>query len=358
MKGKVLIVDDMSMNRDMLTSILEENYEIKAVRDGREALEAVRRDGDSISVILLDLIMPTMDGFEVLDKLKEMNYLNRIPIIIITGDNSIESERKCFDYGVVEFIRKPFDETLVKLRVGNVIDLYSYKNNLEDKVAEQTKTLTWQYDQLKEQALKLSESNQKIIEILGTVVESRNLESGQHIQRVKTYTNILARQIMGDYPEYGLNEHLIDVITQASALHDVGKIAIPDNILLKPGKLTPEEFSVMKEHTTRGCDLLDSIVGAWDEEYAKMSYDICRHHHEKYDGKGYPDGLKGDDIPIAAQIVSIADIYDALINIRVYKDAYAKDKAYEMITGGECGQFSDRIMTAFAKVRKQFEAVS
>ncbi len=354
---KILVIDDMEINLEILEGILEDYYCVLKAHDGLEAVQLLDENPD-ISLMLLDLCMPRMDGFGVMNAMKESGMLGRIPIIVITGDDSLDNERRCYDYGVSDFIRKPFNSTIVRLRVGNIVKLYSYKNSLEDTVAEQTEDLKKQYLLVKEQATKLVESNQKIIDILGTVVESRNLESGQHIQRVKNYTEILAKQVMADCPEYGITQHAIDVMVPASALHDVGKIAIPDNILLKPGRLTSEEFDVMKSHTIRGCEILDNIKGAWDKEYARMSYEICRYHHEKYDGKGYPDGLVGDDIPIAAQIVSVADIYDALVNERCYKDAFSKEKAFEMITQGECGAFSDKLMNAFSKVREEFEKVT
>lgn len=357
MKAKVLVVDDMQINRDILEEILEEQYTVLKASDGIEALKIIDEEKNSLSIILLDLMMPNLDGFGVLEELKKRELVGRIPVIAISSDSSEDSERRCFGYGVSDFIRKPFNENLVTLRVGNVVALYSYKNNLENKVLEQTRALRNQNLKLQEQTTKLEESYHRIIDILGTVVESRNLESGQHINRVKSYTEILARQMMLDYPEYGITDHMISVMVPASALHDVGKIAIPDSILLKPGRLTADEFEVMKSHTTRGCVILKNIEGAWDDEYAKMSYVICRHHHEKYDGKGYPDGLVGDEIPIAAQIVSVADVYDALVNERVYKDAIPKDKAFNMIVGGECGQFSPKLMECFRKVRGQFEAL-
>jgi putative two-component system response regulator len=183
------------------------------------------------------------------------------------------------------------------------------------------------------------------------------MESGEHIQRVKGYTEILANEMMKSYPEYGLTAKKIEVIVSASALHDIGKIAIPDNILMKPGKLTNEEYEFMKSHTLRGCEILNNIKGAWDQEYGKYSYEICRYHHERFDGRGYPDGLEGDQIPISAQLVSIADVYDALVNERVYKDAFPKDKAFQMITQGECGVFSPKLLEAFRKVRKEFESL-
>lgn len=358
MKRRVLVVDDMEINRDILTDILEDRYEVLTAENGKTALRILDENKDRIAIMLLDLTMPEMNGFDVLDRMKESGLIRRLPVIIITGDESPESEKRCFDFGVTDFIRKPFNEALVKLRVGNTIDLYEYKNGLEDKVLQQNDTLNRQFITLKKQAQQLAESNSKIIDILATVVESRNLESGEHIQRVKIYTKILATQLMHDYPEYGLTQHKVDVMVPASALHDVGKIAIPDKILLKPGKLDKEEFEFMKSHTTRGCVIIDNIKGVWDEEYAKMSYEICRHHHERYDGKGYPDGLMGDDIPVAAQVVSIADVYDALVSVRVYKGAFAKEDAYNMIVGGECGTFSPKLLECFRKTRSEFEAVT
>lgn len=355
MKKTVLVVDDMEINRDILTEMLEDTYNVITAADGMEAITILNDESFDVSLIMLDLVMPNMDGFAVLESLKATNILNRVPVIVITGSDSVENEKHCYNYGTVEFLRKPFDEALVKLRVGNVLDLFTYKNGLEDKVSAQTEKLRKQYVKLKDQATQLTKSNERIIDVLGTVVESRNLESGRHIQRVKDYTKILATKLMEIYPEYGITKHTIEVMVPASALHDVGKIAIPDNVLLKPGKLSPDEYESMKSHTTKGCELLTNIQGAWDKEYADMSYDICRYHHERYDGAGYPDGLIGDEIPIAAQIVSMADVYDALVNKRVYKDAYSCNKAYEMIVSGECGVFSPKLIDCLAKTRELFE---
>lgn len=226
---------------------------------------------------------------------------------------------------------------------------------LEETVEKQSEMMKRQYKLLLKQAEKLRESNEKIIEILGTVVECRNLESGEHIKRVKGFTKILADCLMREYKEYGLTPWDVEVIAATSALHDIGKISISDNILLKPGKLTDEEYEYMKSHTTRGCEILEHIRGAWDEAFHQVGYNICRHHHERYDGKGYPDGLAGDDIPIEAQIVSIADVYDALISERVYKAAYSPEEAYRMIVTGECGVFSPKLLECFRKVKGEFE---
>lgn len=347
MNNKILIVDDIDINRDVLEMILGDKYQILQADRGTRALEIVDQYGEEIVTILLDIIMPEMDGFAVLKELEKRGYIGKIPVLVISAENSSMSERRCFDYGVSDFIAKPFDGKLVKKRVDNIVELYLYKRELEGTVEKQTDTIIRQYDQLKEQAKKLKESNVRIIEILGSVVEERNLESGKHIKRVKGFTRILARMVKENYPEYGLDDGMVDMISEASVLHDVGKISIPDNILLKPARLTPEEFEIMKTHTTRGSEILENITDVWDEVYGKLSYDICRHHHERYDGKGYPDGLVGEEIPISAQIVSIADVYDALVSTRVYKEACSKDEAFRMIMEGECGVFSPKILDCF-----------
>ena len=354
-QGKILIVDDMELNREMLAEILED-YEIVEAADGARALELIRSQVDSLSVVLLDLVMPVFDGYKVLDALREDGRLENLPVVIITGEDSVISERKCFELGASDFIRKPFDEVLVKHRVEHVVQLYDYKKGLEKKIEAQTAQIRNQYKLLQGSAEILKKNNRKIIEALGTIVEYRNLESGEHVKRVMGYTRILAERIMADYPEYQLTPQLIDTICAASALHDIGKIAIPDSILMKPGSLTAEEFDYMKSHTIRGCEILKNLEDAWDEQYSRYSYEICRWHHERYDGGGYPDGLKGEKIPISAQLVSVADVYDALINERCYKEAYSKEKAFMMIVSGECGVFSPKLMQAFRKCREAMEA--
>lgn len=355
MRNKVLVVDDMELNRDLLEEILEKEYDVIKAPGGKRALELLDRKDLNIVVVLLDLLMPEMDGFAVLDAMRDRGLMGKIPVLVISSEQSVGVEEKCFDYGVSDFIRKPFESSLIKRRVKNIVDLFVYKENLEERVEMQTMELRKQYQLLKEQAEKLEKNNEEIIDILGTVVECRDLESGDHIKRVKTFTRILAEQVMKDYPEYGLTPEKVRIIESASALHDVGKIAIPDNILLKPGRLTPEEFEIMKTHTTKGSELLNNIKDAWDDTYGQYCYEICRYHHERFDGRGYPDKLEGEAIPISAQIVSIADVYDALVSKRIYKDAYAIGEAYDMIMNGECGTFSQKILGCFAKVRSDFE---
>lgn len=358
MREKVLIVEDMEINREILVNILEDEYDILQAKDGIEAMKVIDQEKEDIVAILLDLVMPNMDGYEVMSKLKEQGLMKKIPVLVISASNQPATEAKCLEFGVADFIGKPFDSSIVKKRVRNVAYYYVYKNDLEDRVDEQTARLRKQNKMLEEQAAKLKKINENIIDMLGAVVEYRSLESGQHVQRVKGYTRILGTYVMNEYPEYNLTESELDVIVTASALHDVGKVAIPDSILLKPGRLTDEEFMEMKEHTIRGCRILEEIKELWSGAYGKASYDICRHHHERYDGRGYPDGIAGEDIPISAQLVAIADVYDALTNDRCYKKAFTPDEAYEMITNGQCGTFSAKILKAFEKTRDEFERLA
>ena len=358
MRNKILIVDDNEMNRELLAAMLEKDYPIMQAGGGKKALELMQRHLNEIAVILLDLMMPDIDGYTVLSTMKNMSWLDKILVLVISAESEIDAERRCYEMGVSDFIHKPFDIDIVRNRVKNMVNLNLYKNQLEEKAEKQDETLKKQYKLLKMQAAQLKKSNDKIIDILGTVVEYRNFESGTHIKRVKGFTKILAEQAMKDYPEYGLDQRKIDVIASASALHDIGKISIPDSILLKPSKLTAQEYEYMKAHTTRGCEILNNIKDVWDEEYGKVSYDICRSHHERYDGKGYPDGLEGEEIPVSAQLVSIVDVYDALVSERVYKEAFSEDKAFLMIVSGECGVFSPKLLECFRRARGRFEELA
>ena len=358
MRDKVLIVDDQEINRDILASILNKAYEPVLATNGLEALEALGKDGNGFVLVLLDLMMPEMSGYEFLEHVNKNGIIDAVPVIVISAEVDAKTERRCLDLKVIDFIRKPFDKLAVTRRVENVINLFTIQHNLEKLVDAKTEEIKKQNEKLAQQAACLKRTNERIIELLGTVVEYRNLESGQHIKRVKGFTKLLAEQIAQHYPEYGLTPKQIDVMVAASALHDVGKIAISDGILLKPGRLTKEEFEIMKTHTVEGSEIIEHMKGIGDGEYEKVSYDIARYHHERFDGRGYPDGLVGDEIPIAAQIVAVADVYDALVSKRCYKDAYGKGEAFRMIMAGECGVFSEKILTCFAKAKESFEALA
>lgn len=347
-QNAVLIVDDEETNRAILCELFKHEFRILEAQNGIEALELLEAEKKSIVIILLDIFMPQMGGFEFLEVMKNKNLMDHIPVILITGDESLEAEKRGYEMGVADIVRKPFEVNLVRRRVQNVINLYLHKNHLEYLVEKQT-------EELRRQAKKLKETNNFVIDTLSTVVEFRNLESGMHIQRIRNFTKILAECVAKQFKEYHLTSDKVDVISSASAMHDVGKIAIPDTILLKPGKLTKEEFEVMKCHTTKGCEIINSVSRIQDEEYFKYCYDIARYHHERYDGRGYPDGLKGEEIPIHSQIVSLADVYDALISDRVYKSAFSKEEAYQMILRGECGTFSPKLITCLSMVKEEFE---
>ena len=347
----LLIVDDVEINRDILAEIFREQYKILEAENGEVAIEQIENHKDEIVLVLLDLQMPKKNGLDVLKFMNENDLIQKIPVIMITGEGTTDSDIRSYELGASDIIHKPFEPAIVIRRAINVIELYEYKNYLETKLEKRTL-------QLKESQKKLQKNNDFLINALSSVVEFRSLESGEHIKRVKTFTGILLYHLQKLYPEYGLKEEQMKQIINASALHDIGKIAIPDDILTKPARLTKEEFEIMKTHTTKGCEILNSIDNAWDDEYGKVSYEICRYHHERYDGRGYPDGLKEDAIPISAQIVSIADVYDALVNERVYKNAFTKEKAFRMINEGECGVFSPKILDCFGNTREEFEGLA
>lgn len=355
---KILIVDDSIINRDILKDILKEDYEVVEAENGDMAIEILKTMYKDLSLILLDIYMPGLTGYDVLDYMNKSDLLKRLPVIVMSGDNSQEVELNSLALKATDFIRKPFDELVVKRRVKNTIDLYNYKKNLEDKVEEQTKRIHKQYEILLDQNSKIKNQNDKIIELLAVVVEYRDVESGNHIQRIKGYTNALAKQVKKDYPELKITDKYIETITNASVLHDIGKIAIPDSILLKPGRLTKEEFEVMKTHTTKGAEILNFISNVLDKDFAEASLNIATYHHERIDGRGYPKGLVGDEIPLCAQIVSVADVYDALVTKRVYKDAYSHEEATKMIIAGECGTFSKELLASFKNVCDEFETIA
>lgn len=339
-RDTVLVVDDIEINRLLLQEIFKDMYNVIHASNGIEALDAIRKDTGRIAAIVLDLEMPVMNGFEFLKKFNLMPDGERIPVIVVTVDDTNSSQLKVLDYGVSDIIKKPYHPTIVLKRVKNAVNLFAYKEELEHKVRAQGYAL-------EEKERELDRVNESLIDALSSIVEFRDLETGEHVQRIKDYTRVLCYSMVEKYPECGIDPEQIDYIVRASAMHDIGKIAIPDAILLKPGRLTPEEFDVIKTHTLKGGEILDKVGLLNNEEYLTYCRNICLSHHEKYDGKGYPMGLKGENIPIEAQIVSIADVFDALVSKRVYKDAYTIEETVNMIKNGECGEFSERIMDCF-----------
>lgn len=345
-KEQLLIVDDEEVNRAILNMMFNSDYEILEASNGEQAIEQIKKS-ENLCLILLDVIMPVMDGFGVLEYMEKNELIDKIPVILITSMTPQESEEKAYTYRVADVMRKPFEPNIVKRRAKNIIELYQSKKNMELRLKEQEQ-------QILKQEKKIRDSNEFMIDALSSVVEFRSVETGDHIKRIKYFTRIIAKYMAKYFPKYGLTQTHIDQIARAAALHDIGKIGIPDAILLKPGRLTPEEFEIMKTHTTIGCGILESFKNTYTDEFYQYCYDICRYHHERWDGNGYPDRLVGDEIPISAQIVSIADVYDALVSDRVYKSAYSNSIAYEMILNGECGQFAPDVIECFELAREDF----
>ena len=346
----ILISDDDEENRNFLKTLFQDDYTVAVTENGRQAMEYLMQNHQDVAILLLDVHMPVVDGRALLKVLKVKKVTDRIPIVMMTTTLDSELVKECYANGAADFILKPFTPEIVVGRVKNTLSLYHSSAQLKSIISQQTA-------QIKEKNQELKAYNDRLIEVMSSIIEFRNLESNAHIKKIKGITRILAQAMIKLYGrEYRLTPEKVDVIESASALHDIGMIAIPDAILLKPGKLTPDEFEVVKSHTTRGCEILEQIKELQNKDYIEISYNICRHHHEKYDGSGYPDHLAGDDIPVEAQIVSIADVYDSLISDRSYRDAFDMDKAYSMIINGDAGVFSDKILDCFKRSRLLIEA--
>lgn len=327
-KQKILIADDSEMNRELLAAILEEEYDIIQANDGVQAVDCLQRHAEEISLLLLDIVMPHMDGFEVLSYMNKEHWIDSIPVVIISSENSPIYIKRGYDLGATDFIEKPFDANMVLRRSANAILLGAKQRRMTSIVSNQI------YEREK--------SSKLMINILSHIVEFRNGENGLHVLHIQTITEMLLRQLVQkENNRYALSKEQIRMITTASALHDIGKISIPDEILNKPGRLTAEEFAVIKGHSMVGANMLSELpLDQKEEPLVKTAYEICRWHHERYDGGGYPDGLKGEEIPVSAQVVALADVYDALTSERCYKDAYSHEKAIEMILAGQCGAFN------------------
>lgn len=339
-----MVVDDQDINVDMLEEILKGEYHILTACNGIEALEKLGDAYPLPKLILLDVMMPKMTGREMFELMKTNDKLKRIPVIFITAENDSESE--LLEAGAVDFITKPFKQDIVKLRVKNQIKLKNYSDSLEQMVAEKTA-----------EATKVLEN---ALQGLANVIEHRDLESGEHVKRTQLYVKTLADYLVDTESVYA--EELLwlqpDVIVKSMALHDVGKIAIPDKILLKPGKLDPEEYEIMKTHTIRGKEIIGELGDANKSLYLKHCEDICYCHHERWDGKGYPRQLRETEIPLSARLAAISDVYDALVCARVYKAAIPYDKAFEIITDGRGTQFDPVITDAVLQLQDQFKEIS
>lgn len=336
-KPEVLIVDDSKMNREILSEMLGSGYKITEAENGEECITALQQRGTGISLILLDIVMPVADGFTVLNYMTRNHRIEDIPVIMISGEGSEETIRRAYEMGASDYISRPFDSRVVCRRVANMIKLYSKQKNLTKLVTEQIN--------------KKEKNNRMMIRILSQIVEFRNNESGSHVLHIEKLTEMLMNRLIHKTDRYNIDPVQQDLIPIASALHDIGKIGIDEKILNKPGKLTPEEFEKMKQHSVIGEAILTSTKANTNEPLIKIASQICRWHHERYDGRGYPDGLKGDEIPICAQIVSLADVYDALTSERVYKKAFSHEQTMEMIQTGQCGAFNPILLECLADIQ-------
>lgn len=343
-RQKILIVDDSEMNRSLLADMLEDEYDIVEASDGEEAVAVLSMRSTEIDLVLLDLVMPKMDGFQVLTMMEENGWIKHVPVIMISSENSSAFMEKAYSMGAVDFISRPFDAAVVHRRVVNTLLLHARQKKLMDLVTEQI------YEKEK--------SSRVMINILSHIVEFRNGESGNHVLNINIITDLLLRKLIQMTDKYPLTTADIHLITTASALHDVGKIAIPYKILNKPGRFTDEEFEIMKTHSLQGAQMLEKVEKYQEEPLVKVAYEIARWHHERWDGRGYPDGLRGEEIPISAQVVAVADVYDALTSERVYKKAYTHEKALDMILNGECGAFNPILLDCLRESASQLKELT
>ena len=340
-RNKILIVDDSEINRSLLSDMLSGEYEILEAENGMEASAILQSHEHEISVMLLDIVMPVMDGFETLVAMNKNGWIKSIPVIMISAETVPAYVDRAYDLGVQDYISRPFDERTVRRRVINTIMLFAKQKELSHMVADQM--------------MEKENGNQLMIEILSNIVEFRNGESGLHVLHIRTLTELFLKALLEKTDKYDISRKDIPLICNASALHDIGKIVIPEEVLNKPGRFTDEEFAIMRTHSMEGARLLEDIPMRKNEPLIQLGYQICRWHHERYDGKGYPDGLKGEEIPIVAQVVALADVYDALTSKRVYKDAYSHEKAVEMILNGECGIFNPILMECLKDISDTLE---
>ena len=334
---RILIVDDSEMNRMILSEMLKGEFEILEAENGSVCLDMLSRYEMKISLILLDIVMPGMDGFGVLEYMNRNNLIKDIPVIMISGEDSGEVIKRAYEMGVSDYIKRPFDMEVVHRRVLNTIKLYAKQRRLVAMVMNQV--------------FEKEKNSRMLISVLSEIVEFRNGESGTHVFNINTLTTMILEQLAKKTDKYHLSWSNRMLISTASSLHDIGKIGIDEKILNKPGRLTPEERKIMEKHTVIGADMLANLPMYEDEPLMKVAYQICRWHHERYDGKGYPDGLKGEEIPISAQVVALADVYDALTSERVYKKAYSHEEAVQMICNGECGTFNPLLLECLCEIQ-------
>lgn len=341
-KPLLLVVDDSEMNRVILSEMLKDQYDILEADCGEAGIACLEQRGSGISIVLLDIVMPGVDGFDVLSLMSRNGWIDDIPVIMISSEDSDDSVLRAYELGASDYIGRPFDSRIVRQRVSNIMRLYTKQRRLSAMLAQQF------YERERESRM--------LVDIMGGAMELRNGESGPHVKHVRKLTEMMLEHLMRKTDRYHITSSDRSTIAAASTLHDLGKLSIPDSILNKPGRLTPEEFEIMKTHTTIGADMLEGMVQYRDSALVRAARDICRWHHERYDGSGYPDGLKGEEIPISAQVVALVDVYDALTSDRVYKKAFPHEKAMHMILDGDCGAFNPLLIDCLIDLQDRIVA--
>lgn len=342
-RQQILIVDDSEMNREILCEMLKSEFDVIEASDGIECMNILEKRRNEIALVLLDILMPEMDGYEVLGQMNRREWIEQLPVIMISSEDSPQAIRRVYEMGVTDYISRPFDAKVVYRRVTNTMKLYAKQRYLTTVLTEQIRA--------KEESRKI------MVAILSQIVEFRNGESGLHVQHINRLTELLLNRLVQVTDQYKISQSDRELIVMASSLHDIGKIGVEEKILNKPGRLTPEEYEKMKTHTLVAASILENLKMYQNSRLVKIAYEICRWHHERYDGGGYPDGLRGEEIPISAQIVSVADVYDALVSRRVYKEPYSHDEAMEMILSGECGSFNEMLLVCLKDVEEEIKEI-
>lgn len=330
-KKTIVIADDDEMNLEILRQIFETEYKVVTAHNGSDAIEIIIKYSEDTCCILLDINMPIFSGYQILQYIKRTRIAESVPIVLITAQSDKQTELNCYNLGAQAYITKPFNIKNVKQQIQNIISTYQELNKKIEEVELQRQ--------------RLAEYNSRMLEVVANLVEDRSEESGLHVKRVKEITRIIAKKYRDFFPECGFKNEYIDQLSEAAMLHDIGKIYISDTVLNKPGKLTPEERTIMEEHSEKGAKIINKYLSSvQDSVQLKLTEDICHYHHERYDGNGYPKKLKGDEIPLSAQIVSVADVYDALVTDRCYRKAFDYKTAYEMVIEGKCGVFNPKLL--------------
>lgn len=349
LRTTLLIVEDVELNRALLHQMFCDDFQIAEAKNGKEALEYLELHQREVAIVLLDVKMPVMDGYTVMEHMKEKQWLSHIPVVLITSDGEGDAMERGYQLGSIDVIFKPFKRHVVVQRVYNIVELYRHKNYLEEMVAKQTEELNRQYT-------RLQGHYEHLTEVIKDIVLYRNTESFEHTAYVREYSKILATHYQKLFPKSKMTKEMVEMIARAAAMHDVGKITMPDSLITRQGRLSDTEMEMLREHTIKGGELVRVMVEFESEEFCDICYNVCMYHHERYDGSGYPKGLKKDKIPVEAQLVGLADMYDILVHCDTNKEIFSESKAYYMLMNGVCGELAPRMKQCLESAREELEA--